>query len=482
MARTGLSLWSLIAPFDSHQHLLRCILWPYLSDCDVMQAMLANTATFALLHRYTVRHAFTMDEVPQSDSAAHYQPRITSVTTSEPGKLSAAFSRLPHVTALDVTLRRKPHKHKRPKWAVRLPPLLTRLHLTVSGRMWQRLDATALPSALCGLTVDDSIVKKAVPREPIGGPLPPHVHTLTVRSFMWNWLSFQQLHLTADSTQLRSLTIAGYCSSPQNEMNGSLLPRSLTLLDLRQYDYKQKLSDLDLPNLVTLRLGLFSQPANGQHSTPITIESFTGLPALRELDMWDARTIRSALPAGALPVTLTGLSLPRNYRAPVVTGALPAALERLRINYMGKYVYGRALDAKPRAMDAMGLEDGCLPAKLLTLTVEQFGVDYPHLYSTPFTYPLSLLPVSLLELRLHNADFDQPLDGLIDLPYLATLSIDSELFEQPLEPISQLARLHSLVLRIPFRSPIPRPASSAAPPHYTAGESCSTASPQVRQR
>ena len=440
MSRPALSLWQLIAPFDHQGQFLSHCLWPLLSDCDVLQAMTANRATMAQLPFLAVRHSFALSELLLPDAQPRYRPRISSVTGAQPETLAAALARLQHVTSLELDGCTLPATDE---WTVPLPPSLVHLRLSVSEPVWQQLQSMPLPSALQELVVlHDEWIS-------VSGPLPPHVHTLTVRTPNWNWRSFQRRHLTADSTQLRSLTVAAPTDADDNirRVNGSLLPRSLTLLDLSDCDYNQSLSVLHLPSLVILRLGRsLSLNVDGFRSS-LTAESFAGLPVLRELDLWNTLCFVAPLPAGALPDTLTDLSLPLTYLLPVFVGVLPASLQRLQI------AHGR-VDVANEEQGTV-LVEGCLPAGLHTFAVEQRGRKHFHVDSLPYSRHLSILPASLVELRLHNHSFNQSLDPLIDLPHLATLSIDSYNFRQPLEPISQLARLHRLSLAIPFPQPLP---------------------------
>ena len=316
MSQSAPSLWSLIAPFDHHGQFVSGYLWPLLSDEDAMEAMRVNAATLAWLPFLTPRHAFTMNELPKPSSVTRHLPRISRLLGFETGGLAAALARLPHVTALSLTVRQLSSEGK---WTVQLPPSLTQLHLTVSAQVWRWLRTLPLPSALCELTVDGNVSKER-PTESVEGPLPPHVHTAHIRSSRWQWRSFQQLHLTADSTQLRSLSIVDANYYAINKVDGSLLPRSLTLLDLSDSSFDQPLSVFHLPKLVTLRLGSADQSVRRGFSADITAESFAGLPVLRELDMRWALSFGHTLLPGALPDSLTSLSLPIDYRPHIVAG------------------------------------------------------------------------------------------------------------------------------------------------------------------
>ena len=445
MSGSPLSLWARIAPFDQHSHFLSRCLWPYLSDDDVMQAMMANSATMARLPHLTVRHAFKLSELPTSERSTRSRPRITAVVGAEPHTLLAAVSRLQHVTSLSLTICRLPTTAD---WSVPLPPSLTQLQLSLPGHVWERLKAVPLPSSLQELTIDDCITDDS-PLETsdwLDGLLPPHVHTLSIRTSHWDWPTFQRLHLTADSTQLRSLCVTATSGLAQNVVDGSLLPRSLTLLDLSDCDYNQPLSVLHLPNLVTLKLGE-SRISHRGFSWPITADSFAGLPVLRELDLRNALAFGATLSVGALPLSLTSLSLPRNYRTRIDAGALPASLLRLRVAH--------ACENHDWAPGANTLQKGSLPAGLQTFIIQRRRRYHPCELPLPFTHHLLMLPVSLVELRLFSHAFNQPLDALACLPHFTTLTIHSARFAQPLEPISHLARLHTLELYIDLPYPLP---------------------------
>ena len=466
---TAASLWLLIAPFDHRGAYLGRCLWPLLRDWEVLQAMTANSATVTHLCDYTPRHVFRLSELcPQPHSnassavwtglepihrtpstSARYRPyNISAAVEADWDKLPTVMPHLSRVTSLHLTSRRPPDSYCADGWPAILPPSLTDLRLTVSGRAWRVLAASCFPSALHELTIDS--IHDSQPRTQLLScwPLPPHLHTINIRTHVPDWSAFQRLHLPPHSSQLRSLTLA--FESTVDKVDVTQLPRSLTELELGGCCYEYALSDFQLPHLVTLRLGqpLSDQPVGGQW---IAADSFVGLPVLRELDLRLALAYRTALSAGVLPDTLTSLSLPLNYRPRIAVGALPASVRRLQI----------AHTCDSDTDEASRLADGCLPAALHTLIVKQVKDDHssrrrdylpPPL---PFTQHLSILPASLVELQLVHHTFNQSLDPLIDLPHLATLSIDSNSFSQPLDPISHLARLHTLELFIHFPSPLP---------------------------
>ena len=437
------SLWQLIAPFDHQGQFLSRFLWPLLSDEDALQAMMANRATMAQLPHLTVRHAFTLSELLSLKRSTRRLPRISSVTDATPARLQAALSRLPHVTSLELNAS---ELSKTGEWSVQLPASLTHLYLTVPSRLWQQLSAVSLPAALQELTIDDDVTGGFL-TERYSGPLPPHVHTLSIRTCWWDWSTFQQQCLPADSTQLRSLTVAAnYSDFGFNEMDPALLPHSLTLLDLSGYERNGPVSDFNLPSLTILRLGRAPNVGRG-FSVPIAVHSFVGLPALRELDLRLALFFNAPLPAGALPVTLTRLALPLNYYPPVlgVAGVLPASLQRLQIAHADQ----------DDVMDVDGQRDGRLPTGLLALVIEQSRDPYQYEYRLSFTYRLHMLPASLTELRVFNHSFNQALDALADMPQLATLSIHSARFAQPLGPIRRLAHLRTLELCVAFPAALP---------------------------
>jgi len=313
-----LSLWSRIAPFDHKSRFLSRALWPLLSDEDVMAAMIANSATMTHLGHLTVRHAFKPSELlPQSKNTGRPRPRINRLVDAEVRTLGAGRNQLVDVHSLALTLERAPRRNWRSTWTVLLPPSLNELHLTVTARVWESLGRDSFPSALHRLSIEDRENQGFV--RLFDGPLPPHVHTLTIATASWNWPSFQRLHLTADSTQLRSLTI-GRSGGFGNMEDITLLPRSLTELDLCEYNFAQPLAAFKLPNLRTLRL---AQEFSYRHRLRVTADSFTGLTALRELDLRHALSFDAALPPHVLPATLTSLSLPLNYQLPITAGALP---------------------------------------------------------------------------------------------------------------------------------------------------------------
>ena len=445
MSRSVASLWLRIAPFDHHGNFFSRFLWSLLSEWDVMQAMMANSATIAHVGYFTVHRAWKMSELlPSSHSGGRYRPRVTTVVEAEPDTLEAVIAQLSHLTSLHLTIARRPKPKKRYEWTEHLPRSLTDLHLTMPSKVWRMLSDMTFPAALHELSIDDRL-SGVEPTMLLCGALPPHVHTLNIRSGVWDWRSFQQLHLTPDSTQLRSLSVACASYNP-SKVTASLLPHSLTHLALSEYAYTGPLSELQLPSLISLRLGQPDQIRNSYYDV-ITAESFVGMPVLRELHLRHAITFDKPLPVGALPATLTSLSLPYNYEPAIVPGALPVTLERLHIAH--------AVPLMPGTPGVNELRVGCLPAGLLSFVVERRRSGDYYTTNHPFTQPLSILPASLVQLRISNHGFNMELDALAGLPHLTSLVIDSHTFRQPLEPVSQIAQLRTLELSVDFPRPLP---------------------------
>jgi len=436
------SLWSRIAPFDRDGRFLNRALWSLLDDEDVMAAMMANAATMQHLRYFRVRHTFELNELrSHSRSSACYWPVICRVVRAEPFALSIALPQLSQCSSLVITTIRRLSNGR---WTVRLSPSLTELRLTVTGKVWKELCEAEFPSVLHRLTIDADVARIGHFTEWLCSPLPPNVHTLNIRTPAWDWPTFQRLHLTADSTQLRSLSDACTYRLLSHLPDISLLPRSLTELALSVAAFSQPPSALHLPNLHALRLGATYGVGHVHFLLPITIDVFAGLPVLRELDLRRAESFESVrlLPA-MLPATLTSLSLPVHYWPSVARGALPPSLQQLHMAHAADLAGG-----------AGRLEPSCLPAGLVSFVVEQHRGDDGHM-PLPFTHHLSILPLSIVELRILNHAFNHSLEPLTALPHLITLAIDSTSFAQPLEPITRLTQLRTLQLHIDFPSPLP---------------------------
>ena len=318
------SLWSLIAPFDHHGHFLSQHLWPLLTNYDIVQAMTTNSHTLVHSQYWTVQQPYTLTSIAHLhiNSNVRCRPRFITVTGAEVVTLATAMPRLLHITSLGVTVRQPPDSKTTPR--LRLPSSLTHLHITVPASMCHVLSSLKLPSTLHELTIDDTIHSRSATTKLLA-PLPAHVHTLHIRCS--DWQSSEQLY--AESSQLHAMSIVS--ASHYFPLDGSRLPRSLTELDLSRVDYRMPLKSFDLPNLVTLRLGLSKECPHGHRwgfSEPITAGSFNRLPVLRELDISHATDYTAAI--AELPATLTSLALPVSYRQRMEVDLLPASLTRLQ--------------------------------------------------------------------------------------------------------------------------------------------------------